>query len=518
MIVASFLVKDLHLDWWRGARHFLQHLVDGDLASNNHGWQWVAGTGTDASPYYRVFNPITPGQAVRPGRRLRPALGARAARRRRTGTSTSRGCARRRPRTATRSRSSTTRTSGRSPWPATSRCGPVPEGHTLFRLAREQSALFAGRPGARQQPAGPLRRGRRPARRPGAGGGLLLRQAPVRPLRRRHPARPPGAVRHVHRRHRHPARAARRPADALGGRRPGRRRRVDRPARRRPPARCWPRPEVDGDPRPARARPAAARRPTAAARTGASPRSRTAIGALLMDQSVLAGVGNVYRAEIAVPARRLPVPARPRRRRRRCGRGMWADLVALMRAGVRLGRIVTTRPEDRSRRRGAVSRRGRPLRLPAHRPAVPGAAAPRCAPRSWWAATSTGARSARPPDAGQPAVGTRPLRRGSPRPIARVRSRPMMQRPAFARSSSPSRSSAALLGCARDGVGRAHPGRLRRLLPAVRRRRCRRTARSRRRRQRRPVDQARTRASPRSSRWARGPPARSPRSRGRSCT
>ncbi len=44
-----------------GARHFLDHLVDGDIASNNHGWQWVAGTGTDASPYYRVFNPVTQG-------------------------------------------------------------------------------------------------------------------------------------------------------------------------------------------------------------------------------------------------------------------------------------------------------------------------------------------------------------------------------------------------------------------------------------------------------------------------
>jgi deoxyribodipyrimidine photo-lyase len=62
MIVASFLVKDLHIDWWRGARHFLRYLVDGDLASNNHGWQWVAGTGTDASPYYRVFSPIRQGQ------------------------------------------------------------------------------------------------------------------------------------------------------------------------------------------------------------------------------------------------------------------------------------------------------------------------------------------------------------------------------------------------------------------------------------------------------------------------
>jgi deoxyribodipyrimidine photo-lyase len=57
MIVASFLVKDLHLPWQWGARWFLQHLMDGDLASNNHGWQWAAGTGTDAAPYFRVFNP-----------------------------------------------------------------------------------------------------------------------------------------------------------------------------------------------------------------------------------------------------------------------------------------------------------------------------------------------------------------------------------------------------------------------------------------------------------------------------
>jgi deoxyribodipyrimidine photo-lyase len=66
MIVASFLVKDLHQEWTRGARYFLQHLVDGDLASNNHGWQWVAGTGTDASPYYRVFNPVTQGKKFDP--------------------------------------------------------------------------------------------------------------------------------------------------------------------------------------------------------------------------------------------------------------------------------------------------------------------------------------------------------------------------------------------------------------------------------------------------------------------
>jgi deoxyribodipyrimidine photo-lyase len=57
MIVASFLVKDLHLPWQWGARWFLDQLVDGDMASNQHGWQWAAGCGTDAAPYFRVFNP-----------------------------------------------------------------------------------------------------------------------------------------------------------------------------------------------------------------------------------------------------------------------------------------------------------------------------------------------------------------------------------------------------------------------------------------------------------------------------
>ncbi len=67
MIAASFLIKDLHL-WWRpGARWFLRCLVDGDLASNNHGWQWVAGTGTDAAPYFRVFNPVLQGEKFDPG-------------------------------------------------------------------------------------------------------------------------------------------------------------------------------------------------------------------------------------------------------------------------------------------------------------------------------------------------------------------------------------------------------------------------------------------------------------------
>jgi deoxyribodipyrimidine photo-lyase len=62
MVVASFLVKDLHLEWQHGARFFGQHLIDYDVASNSHGWQWTAGCGTDASPYYRVFNPIEQGK------------------------------------------------------------------------------------------------------------------------------------------------------------------------------------------------------------------------------------------------------------------------------------------------------------------------------------------------------------------------------------------------------------------------------------------------------------------------
>ena len=59
MIVASFLTKDLQIDWRRGEAHFMKHLVDGDLASNNGGWQWAAGTGTDAAPYFRIFNPVS---------------------------------------------------------------------------------------------------------------------------------------------------------------------------------------------------------------------------------------------------------------------------------------------------------------------------------------------------------------------------------------------------------------------------------------------------------------------------
>lgn len=66
MIVASFLVKDLHLEWQQGADWFERHLSDFDPASNAHGWQWTAGCGTDASPYYRIFNPILQGYKFDP--------------------------------------------------------------------------------------------------------------------------------------------------------------------------------------------------------------------------------------------------------------------------------------------------------------------------------------------------------------------------------------------------------------------------------------------------------------------
>jgi deoxyribodipyrimidine photo-lyase len=66
MIVASFLVKDLHLEWQEGASWFEENLSDFDPASNSHGWQWTAGCGTDASPYYRVFNPILQGYKFDP--------------------------------------------------------------------------------------------------------------------------------------------------------------------------------------------------------------------------------------------------------------------------------------------------------------------------------------------------------------------------------------------------------------------------------------------------------------------
>jgi len=66
MAVASFLVKDLLIDWRWGERWFMQMLLDGDPAANNGGWQWSAGTGTDAAPYFRIFNPVAQGQKFDP--------------------------------------------------------------------------------------------------------------------------------------------------------------------------------------------------------------------------------------------------------------------------------------------------------------------------------------------------------------------------------------------------------------------------------------------------------------------
>ena len=66
MIVASFLVKDLLIDWRQGERWFMQQLIDGDPAANNGGWQWTAGVGTDAAPYFRIFNPVSQGKKFDP--------------------------------------------------------------------------------------------------------------------------------------------------------------------------------------------------------------------------------------------------------------------------------------------------------------------------------------------------------------------------------------------------------------------------------------------------------------------
>ena len=66
MIVSSFLTKDLLIDWREGERYFMQQLIDGDTASNVGGWQWAAGVGADAQPFFRVFNPTRQGQRFDP--------------------------------------------------------------------------------------------------------------------------------------------------------------------------------------------------------------------------------------------------------------------------------------------------------------------------------------------------------------------------------------------------------------------------------------------------------------------
>jgi deoxyribodipyrimidine photo-lyase len=72
MVVASFLSKDLGIDWRLGERYFADHLNDFDLSANNGGWQWAASSGCDAQPYFRIFNPVTQSQKFDPeGRFIR---------------------------------------------------------------------------------------------------------------------------------------------------------------------------------------------------------------------------------------------------------------------------------------------------------------------------------------------------------------------------------------------------------------------------------------------------------------
>src|SRR5690554_8082807 len=72
MLVAMFLSKNLLIDWRVGEAFFMQHLIDGDLAANNGGWQWAASTGTDAVPWFRIFNPVTQSRRFDPeGRFIR---------------------------------------------------------------------------------------------------------------------------------------------------------------------------------------------------------------------------------------------------------------------------------------------------------------------------------------------------------------------------------------------------------------------------------------------------------------
>ena len=66
MVVGSFLVKNLLLHWNHGERWFWDCLIDADLANNSAGWQWIAGSGADAAPYFRIFNPVMQGQKFDP--------------------------------------------------------------------------------------------------------------------------------------------------------------------------------------------------------------------------------------------------------------------------------------------------------------------------------------------------------------------------------------------------------------------------------------------------------------------
>ena len=82
LVVGSFLTKDLGIDWRWGERWFMRLLIDGDEANNNGNWQWIASVGVDPQPAFRrIYNPALPHGALRPRRRVRAPLRARAARR-----------------------------------------------------------------------------------------------------------------------------------------------------------------------------------------------------------------------------------------------------------------------------------------------------------------------------------------------------------------------------------------------------------------------------------------------------
>ncbi|MCW2635252.1 MAG: glycosylase [Blastococcus sp.] len=229
----------------------------------------------------------------------------------------------------------------------------MPEGHTLFRLARDQSALFAGRPVHVTSPQGRFE----------AGAALLDGRVldTVSSYGKHLFARFGADVLHVHLGlYGSYTTGPGTPPAARGALRM--RWVADGPDGNgvwtdlRGPTACEVLSDAEVDailarlgPDPLRPRPDGTR---ALRRIAAS---RTPVGALLMDQSVLAGVGNVYRAELLF--RHGVSPFRPGRQiEPALWADMWADLVTLMRAGVRMGRIVTTRPEHRSRRRGTVER------------------------------------------------------------------------------------------------------------------------------------------------------------------
>jgi deoxyribodipyrimidine photo-lyase len=67
LVTASFLTRHLLMDYRIGERHFMRHLVDGDVANNRGGWQWTAGVGLDAQPWFRIFNPVRQGLRFDPG-------------------------------------------------------------------------------------------------------------------------------------------------------------------------------------------------------------------------------------------------------------------------------------------------------------------------------------------------------------------------------------------------------------------------------------------------------------------